>query len=125
MAETVWSELNHKVVLDGGGNVKKDVNVNAVISSVSNILGTRISERVMLPEFPGEINNIVFENINDDIIDTLSDEIKFTVERWDPRVSILSVNFFSNPDNNTIEAVLEINIVGYSKVFKINSNLGG
>ena len=123
MAEEIWSELNHEFKIDAKGGLKKDINIDSVISSICNILGTRPGERVMLPTFAARINDMLFEPINDDMINFISDEIKRVVEKWDPRVSVSGIDFYSDPDRSYIEVTVRFKVVGYSRVFEASTRL--
>ena len=49
--QEIWSDLNNKLQKDVSGDVKKEVNLDAVACAMENILLTRVGERVMRPDF--------------------------------------------------------------------------
>lgn len=123
MADEIWSELWHGFGSDANGNLKKVVNVDAVMSSVDNILGTRRGERVMLPTFGSNIWSGVFENIDAHLADFLSYEAKSSIETWDDRPIIQNVDFKGDPDKNMVTLVISLSIRGFDNVFQYTQTL--
>jgi len=114
----IWSDLDHRLVQDAQGGLKKVINIQSVMTSIDNILRTYRGERVMLPEFGGVLKDIVFETINSDLVDFISRDIKDIIETWDDRVDIQEVAFLSDPDRNSISLQISFSIRGYDEIFK-------
>jgi DNA gyrase subunit B len=49
-APEVWSELDHRIETDAMGKIKKAINIDAIYSSIDNILGTKMGERCFVGE---------------------------------------------------------------------------
>ena len=120
----VWSDLDHKIIHDSRGAIKKVVNVDSVVTSIDNILGTRQGERAMLPEFASTIGDMLFEPIDDNLLDFMAREVKRVIERWDDRVKVTSVNFTSDPDRNTVHMNIQFRVGGYEQIFEYQKRLG-
>jgi len=123
--QEIWSDLDHRLIQDAQGALKKVINVQAVMTSVDNILRTRKGERVNLPEFGSSFRDMVFESMNSPLIDLVSRDIKNEIEMWDDRVVVTQVRYLEEPDNNTV--IIEINfmIKGYYKIFKQEVSIKG
>lgn len=121
----IWSDLDHRLIQDSEGNLKKVINVQAVLTSIDNILRTYRGERVMLPEFASNLRSIVFESMNETILDFISRDIKDTIERWDDRVIVSQVKFLAEPDQSAISLTVLFGIKGFSKVFKYETSVKG
>ena len=120
MAEVeVWSELHHEFKTDPQGNLKKVINVEAVKSSIMNILGTRQGQRLFFPTFAEAFSSMLFETIDSHLSSFLSDQMKTVVERWDDRVTVISSEFLSQPDRNTVSVTLYFAIRGYQDIFTL------
>ena len=89
----VWSDVDHRLALNAQGEIKIVNNMQAVMSSIDNIIRTYRGERVMLPEFGSGLQNIAFEQIDDDLADLVSRDIKEVVEIWDDRVTISNIAY--------------------------------
>ena len=57
------------------------------------ILGTAPGERPMRPEFGCGIHDYVFESIDAYTLGRLDDEIRDALDRWEPRIEVLDVDF--------------------------------
>lgn len=116
--DEIWSELHHEFKSDAAGSLKKVINVQAVLSSVDNILGTRKGERVMLPTFGSSLWNGVFDPLDSHLNDFLSNDVKDAIGAWDDRPLIHRVDFKGEPDKNTAYLNIAISIRGYDNIFE-------
>lgn len=121
----VWSDIDHRFVQDSRGNLKVAINIEAVYSSIDNILRTRRGERVMLPEFGSNLMDAVFEPLNDTILKFLSRDLKETIERWDDRVIVNEVQIYQDPDYSSISLTVLFIIKGYADIFKYETQIRG
>jgi len=122
---SVWSDLDHRLIPDSLGNIKKVINVDAVMTSIDNILRTYPGERVMLPEFASSLHGIVFENTNKTLLDYLSRDLKDTIERWDDRIIIQGIKFYSDPDQGEISLAISFGIRGSGQMFTYSKAIKG
>lgn len=113
----IWSDLDHKLVTDSRGAIKKSINVEAVKTSIDNILKTNPGERVMLPTFAAAFRGLLFEPINDRLMNRLSDMVKNTIEIWDDRIFIEEIGFKIDPDNSNVAMDLNFRIKSFYEVF--------
>jgi phage baseplate assembly protein W len=119
--QEVWSDLDPRFITDSQGNVKKVTNVDSVIGSMDNIVGTFLGERVMLPQFASKVKSMLFEPINQDMMGFLATEVKNVIETWDDRVRVIAVNTNADPDNNIVNMSIEFSIKSYQGVFTYNT----
>lgn len=115
--DEVWSDLDHRLIQDAQGNLKKVINVESVMVSIDNILRTYRGERVMIPEFASALKSLTFESMTKPLLDFLSRDIKETIERWDDRVLVSQIRFLAEPDYSSITLEISFVIKGYSKIF--------
>jgi len=113
MAVQKWSDLHHDIKQDAQGGVKKVVDIESVLTSIDNILGTRPGERVMLPQFSSALQGMLFEPITSHLRLKVSNEVKRTIERWDDRVKVTGVDYSSDPDRSAIFLTISFRIRGY------------
>ena len=112
-----WSDIHQNVELDGQGNIKMAINVDAVKTSIFQILHTRRGSRIMHPTFGSDIHGMVFDKITPDLGRMIANEIKTDVEMWDPRVSITNIGVISDPDTHQTVAEINFTINGYDESF--------
>lgn len=117
-AGRVWSDLDHRLIQDSQGQLKIVENVESVMSSIHNILHTFPGERVMLSEFGSPLRGIVFENMESEELDLVSQQMQRTIEAWDDRVLVTEIEFSMDPDRSAVTLALQFQIRGYDKVFQ-------
>ena len=117
ITKEIWSDLHQSLSGDAQGNLRKSVNVEAVRTSIDNILGTTPGERVFLPTFALGLRDLVFEPIDTNMVNRMSNDLKARIEFWDPRVEITGVNFKEDSDNNYVELTVNFKIKSYTEVF--------
>ena len=77
-------------------------------SNLLNLLLTNKGERVFNPEFGADLGTALFEGINENIIDTITDLINTNVEIFVPEVQIRDVVVDINtPDNNAVSVTVK------------------
>ncbi len=83
-------------------------------SNMINLILTNKGERVMNPEFGSDVRRSLFEQITDDLNTIISEKITTSVSIFIPEVTITNINVTTNPDENTINVVVnyKINISG-------------
>ena len=77
--------------------------IDLVKSDLLNHIFTKKGERVRMPTFGTDIYKLIFEPLDDLLLDLIYDEFK-TVFDYDPRVEIVSLNVVPDYDNNTVTA---------------------
>ena len=87
-------------------------NETAIARSVRNLIMTQPGERFFNPLLGSEVMGLLFENVDELTASEISDQIKLTIENFEPRVILTDVEV--TPDHDTGEFNVEINydIVG-------------
>jgi len=96
---------------DGRSDLGILKNEQAVMESVYNILLTQPGERVMNPTFGCDLNQYMFEMINDVTAYRIVRDVYDAIIRHEPRILDVEVIVTPDPDNNTfiIDVYLKIN----------------
>lgn len=81
-----YSDIDIELSKITSGDIKKDVNIDAIINSLKNILLTMKGSRRMLPEFGSNLQRLVFEPIDEITAREIGEEIIDSVRRWDNRI---------------------------------------
>lgn len=118
-----WSDLSDDLLITSSGELKKVINEDSVRCSIRNILGTNKGERIFRNNFGSSLNDLVFENINENLLGRFSDVIKNAIEAWDNRVSITGIDFKADEDRNKVEIGVRFRIKSYSEVFSTTVTL--
>ena len=87
-------------------------NENAIARSVKNIVFTVPGEKPFNPDFGSRITDSLFENIDDITASQIETELRDSIGRFEPRVSITSLDVTANIDGNGFDVVLVYDIIG-------------
>ena len=87
-------------------------NATAIARSVRNIVFTLPGEKFFDPAFGSNITASLFENIDPFSANIIENEIRTSIQNFEPRVNLLDVRVEPDYDNNTFNATLEYEIIG-------------
>ena len=87
-------------------------NENAIARSIRNIVFTLPGEKFFDENFGSKISASLFENIDDISAGLIVDEIRQSIDRYEPRVELLNVEAFPDFDNNSFDVLIVYNIIG-------------
>ena len=87
-------------------------NENAIARSVRNIVFTLPGEKFFDEDFGSRISASLFENIDDISAAEIIDEIRQSINNYEPRVELLDVQAFPNFDNNQFDVRIVYEIIG-------------
>jgi phage baseplate assembly protein W len=87
--------------------ISKDIalkrNEEAVKESIKNLILTDKGERLMQPLIGGNIRAMLFENNTPAVIKMIQEQIRITIETYEPRCALIDVNVLSSLDDNTVK----------------------
>ena len=84
------------------GDVTKKNDEEAVKTALRNLISTRHYERPFHPEIGCQIHSLLFENFNPVTSQVMKKTIYDTINKFEPRVTVLDVIIREKPDNNDI-----------------------
>ena len=87
-------------------------NENAIARAVRNIVSTTPGEKFFDPDFGSSVSEILFENVDDITAISIKDEIKNSLQNYEPRVELIDVKVNPNFDENQFDVTISYRIVG-------------
>ena len=87
-------------------------NANAIARSVRNIVFTLPGEKFFNPNFGSRITESLFENIDEISASIIIDEIRESIDNYEPRVELIDVKAFPNYENNAFDVNIVYEIIG-------------
>jgi len=87
-------------------------NENAIARSIRNIVFTLPGEKFFDPDFGSNISQSLFENIDDISASIIVDEIRQSINNYEPRVRLINVEAFPDYDNNSFDVVIVYEVIG-------------
>lgn len=97
-------------------------NIDIVKMDLLTHIFTRKGSRIMMPNHGTVIPDITFEQIDEDLIETIYSEIKMVID-YDPRVELISLTVNPYPDINTVIAAAMLRYIEFDVVDVLNIEL--
>ena len=90
--------------------VSKDA--SAIKQAIVNVLLTNKGERLMNPRYGSDIRRFLFEPLDYGTAFQIKGNIRDTLERFEPRISVIDIKCTPNFDDNGFDVVLQYNVRG-------------
>jgi phage baseplate assembly protein W len=87
-------------------------NETAIARSIRNLVFTLPGERFFNQNLGSRISNSLFENIDNTSAGIIQDEIQNTIQNYEPRVDLISVEVLPNYEEYSFDVNINYNIVG-------------
>jgi|TARA_Y100000289_G_scaffold65790_1_gene80197 phage baseplate assembly protein W len=87
-------------------------NANAIARSVRNIIFTLPGEKMFNPDFGTNITDSLFELLDSTSASVVQDQIKYSLETFEPRISILDIIVTPNFNELGYDVEITYNIIG-------------
>lgn len=85
--------------------IDKLINVDAIKNSLNNIFTWSQGERILIPEFGSRLRKLLYNGITDYNVENINAEIRQTISKWEPRISIVDIINIQNEsdyEDNTV-----------------------
>ena len=87
-------------------------NDNAIARSLRNIVFTTPGEKFFNESFGSRITESLFENIDEITATIIVDEIRQSIDNYEPRVEVDDVRAFPNYENNSFDVTITYDVIG-------------
>ena len=87
-------------------------NENAIARSLRNIVFTTPGEKFFNQSFGSRISESLFENIVEITATIIVDEIRQSIDNYEPRVEVDDVKAFPDYDNNSFDVTITYDVIG-------------
>ena len=87
-------------------------NETSIARSIRNLVFTLPGERFFNENLGSKVSKILFENMDEISASIIKNEIENTINNYEPRVDLISVNVSPNYDEYEFNVTINYNIVG-------------
>ena len=87
-------------------------NETAIARSLRNLVLTAPGERFFNENLGSNVNNLLFENMDDVTASSIKDEIQNTINNYEPRVKLLKTQVSPNFETLEFDVVIRYEIIG-------------
>ena len=88
----------------------------AIVQAIQALLLTRKGERPFQPELGCDVQNMLFEPLDYASAGTIKQEIRETINRYEPRVTVTRIECTPDFDNNGYNVEMQYTIIGREDV---------
>lgn len=108
----IYSDFNHSFIANPNTRqLPRKTNTEAVKQSLRSMLLTNKYERLRNPEFGTNIRRYLFESFDGHIVEQLENEIRISIQNYEPRVRVIDIVVDPRPDDNSIYINIEFAVV--------------
>lgn len=104
-------------------DVTKKVNEEAIKASVRNLILTKNYERPFHPEIGCQLHGLLFENYDPITREIMKRTIFEVIEKFEPRVTVTSVNIRDLPDENDISIDIFFKIINSDRPLTLSTTV--
>lgn len=83
---------------------------DSVKESIKNLILTDRGERLMQPDLGGNISAMLFENITPAVLLLIQNQVRTTIDLYEPRAELIDVVATSNIDDNVVKVQISFYI---------------
>jgi phage baseplate assembly protein W len=105
------------------GEIYKKTDAAAVKQAVKNLLLTNKYEKPFQPEFGGDLNNLLFELVDNDTVYEIDGAIREAIKKYEPRARVRQVATNLQPDANSIGITITFQIVNTEEVVTLDTTI--
>ena len=104
--DKVYSDIDLLFERKPSGDIYRKTDADAVKQSVKNIVSTNRYEKPFEIFYGANITGMLFELADAGMGTHIEDQIKSSLEVYEPRAKILNIDVNSNPDRNSLQVTL-------------------
>jgi phage baseplate assembly protein W len=91
--------------------ISSDITLNkddeSVKEAIRNLILTDRGERLMQPNLGGNIRAMLFENLTPATVRLMEEQVRTTIELYEPRAELIDVTVSANLDSNEVAITIE------------------
>jgi len=115
--QKIYSDIDFTFLKKPGTNdVALSYDDKAVIRSVRNLVQTRHYDRLFNPDIGSKVDFLLFEPISELTASSIENEIRITINNFEPRVEIETIKVSTDVDNNGYNITLSFYITNATVV---------
>ena len=121
----MWKDIDINLSKQHDGDVKADLEIDAIKNSITSIFKTFQGSRRMVPSFAMPVFNLLFEPIDKISLSKIKSMLLNAISLWENRIIIENLEAVPYYDNNQIDIKLQFRIKSDTddKVYNINNTM--
>lgn len=103
------------VTFETSRDVARQINEDAVISSIRNLLKTNRGDRLFNNTLGSDLNAMLFENAGPAAEQLIADYIRKTIENYEPRASLIDIVVNTEVDDHLVNVSIVFRVINNSE----------
>lgn len=103
------------VTFETSRDVARQINEDAVISSIRNLLKTNRGDRLFNNTLGSDLNAMLFENTGPATEQLVADYIRKTIENYEPRASLIDIVVNTEVDDHLVNVSIVFRVINNSE----------
>lgn len=108
-----------------GGTAFLDNYLAIIEQHVVTIIMTALNERVMLPDYGGDLTSHIFDVSTEFALGTFDSDLKNKIAQWEPAVTIQSIQATANSQQNQVNVTVEFMVDPFTDLNSVTVTAGG
>ena len=93
------------------GDIRTKSDLDAIKQSLKNLLFTNFGERPFQHNLYGNLNNLLFEPLDDIVIEELKKSITTVINNFEPRIRVIYLDVKGGIDENEVSVTIQFNMI--------------
>ena len=119
----VYKDIDLTFAKKPSGEIYKKTDAAAVKQAVKNLLLTNKFEKPFQPEFGGDLNNLLFELVDNDTVYEIDGAIREAIRKYEPRARVRQVATNLQPDANSISVTVTFQIISTEEIVTLDTTI--
>tara|TARA_R110000868_G_scaffold94700_4_gene261065 strand:+ start:1496 stop:1939 length:444 start_codon:yes stop_codon:yes gene_type:complete len=119
----LFSDIDLTFTNKPSGDLYKKTDAAAVKQAVKNLLLTNRTEKPFQPTFGGDLNNLLFELVDNDTAYEIEALITQSITKFEPRALVQRVITNLQPDANSISVTVRFQVVNTQEIVTVDATI--
>lgn len=107
----LWFGFNPPWIGSSTGVLSRQTDERLIKNDIVQLLLTIPGERTHRPNFGTRLRSMIFESLRDDDLVALSHDLKIAIEKYDDRVSVISINCSTTDGGLVLRVRVDFSII--------------
>lgn len=108
----IYSDFGKDLLINPvSSDVSRKINEEAVKESIRNLVLTDRGERLFQPRIGCDVRALLFDNFTHETTDMVRKLIRETIENYEPRCNLITVDVSNRIDSNSIKIYIVFSII--------------
>ena len=119
----IYKDIDLTFTARPSGEIFKKTDAAAVKQAVKNLMLTNYFEKPFQPKFGANLRALLFDLADDEAEEDIEDRCINAINVFEPRARALNVTAIAKPDRNSIQVVVEFQVINTDEIVKFTSTL--